>query len=104
MAHDKIDQLEKRTGEDVLYDFDFEDHGAISERGAVIASVTSVTFSPVTDPVLVWGTPSHNSASRVQVRVSGGLNKNVYDGVCLAVTDKGDTIQMEGKLYVFDPD
>lgn len=103
MAHDVIDQQEKRTGESVLYDFDFSDHGAISERGATIAGVLSVTFTPPTDPVLNVGSPSHDGKSRVQVRIDGGLHKTRYFGVCKATTSLGDTIQMEGMLYVYDP-
>jgi hypothetical protein len=96
----EIQTLNKTTGENILFDFDFSNHGAIAQRGGILASVTSVTFTP-NDGVLIVGAPAF-AGNRVQVRISVGVNKTIYLGSAKAVTDKGDTIECRGKLLVED--
>lgn len=98
---DIIDIQEKTAAEDMVFDFDFSEHPAIYQRGAVIDSVTSVTADVAG---LTIGAPVGNGAARAQVRISGGTNKVLYILTCQATTDQGDDIETHGRLYVANPE
>lgn len=99
---DIIDVMEKTVSESLRYDFDFTDHPAISQRGASLAAILSLTITPTTTPALTHSTPLV-SGKIAQVQLSQGVDKTIYLLTCKAITDQGDEIETHGRLYVTNP-
>jgi len=93
-----MDTLIKQPGESILYDMEMKWLGRLSS-GDTIASVSSVTAAPND---LTISNVSHNSASMVQFRASGGVDGTAYKVTVTVKTTGGDTLQGEGQIKVMD--
>lgn len=93
-----MDTLIKQPGESILYDMDMKWLGRLSS-GDTIASVSGVVAEPND---LTISNVSHNSASLVQFRASGGTDGTTYKVTATVVTANGDTLQGEGQIKVVE--
>ena len=88
--------LIKQPSEDNVYTFEFRQLLADEES---ISSVTSVSGAP---SGLTIGAPTHDSNSKVHVRISGGAADVKYKITAVVTTSLGNTKEGEGYLLVTD--
>jgi len=93
--------LSKRTGESILFDFEFSTRMA---EGDTLASLDSVTQTledgSVTTDLTIDGFVA--SGTRGQARIAGGTDQVCYYLVAEGTTARGDTIQVTGRLELSD--
>lgn len=89
--------LRKSSFEEKYFDFSFAGRLKVGET---ISSVTGITATPTTSPVLTIGTPAI-SGSLVQAKFSGGLSGTRYHVTCQIVTSTQKR-ELCGDLLVFD--
>lgn len=97
----ELTRLTKQPSESRLFDFDFS--GKMAE-GATIATVVSVVAAPpgtVEEPGLTIGSTAF-SGQVAQVRISAGTDQVEYILTCKVTTNTGDTLELDGALWVED--
>lgn len=93
----EVKHLTKQPNESKLYSFSFDGQLRTADT---IASVTSIAASPTGE--LTIGAASHDSDKIAQARISGGVDETTYRLTCIVVTTLGDTLEIDGDLYVYD--
>jgi hypothetical protein len=93
-----MDTLIKQPAESILYDIEMKWLGRLSS-GDAITSVSSVTAEPND---LTISDISHDFASIVQFRASGGTDGTTYKVTATVLTAGGDTLQGEGQIKVME--
>lgn len=97
MACEAADNLTKQPREDRLYDMDFSN---LLGTGEVLTSVSLVEADPATGISL--GTPTHDSMTKAQVRISSGTEGTLYKISMVVVTSFANTLEGDGYLWVVD--
>lgn len=98
-----LDMHTKRVAESLDYDFTFTN----LDFGEVIASINSVSQANRGEvdgsADLTIGTTSHDGVSIVQVKLSGGTDKEFYCITIAATTSTGEIRTCSGVLSVRNP-
>ena len=94
--------LRKKPGESKKFDVDMTSYMASGDTISAVADPPAqVDMGRVTGTTTITiGTPTHDSAQKVQVRISAGTDGENYKITFIVTTTNGDSLHPDVMLYI----